>query len=456
MFLTKFNDISKPLNDTWKNLNYKNIECKSKLNIIIHNKKLIHIFDDDIDNIILNVLNYYDNINSFVIFGKNKKDSFEYFKSNFEDDYNLYGIKHMTINYSIIHKIMYQILFPRFIIKTKSDLYDYVMQNYKFLGNYEHNTLDVTILVVCKKNLHKKYPSNDINDDKYSIYFPKTKEEIWNCACVFFSNTTLLFLEKQNIDYFLTKDMEQSKKMFLKYRKWLNNNVSEIYQPQFMLFSSVILFLLGHRAMNDLDLYIHTIPEDIQSKLNELTSDSNFKFLEFKVKNTDNWPNYWDTWLDEWAKKCGAKYFEEILGNPKYHFYFLGVKIISLDCDVIRRLSRQRPRAVADLISLRKRYSYEVNIPSVPNTYIEYIKIDEKTSIEIDELIKKGGILNEQNKEICITYNTDISKFINTIIYVLHTKYRMTFTINEIKRELGMDLEEITKPIKISIKKKNK
>lgn len=457
MILTKFEDISKPMEETWKNLNYKNIECKNKLNFIIKNKKLIHNFDDDIDNIILNILNYYDNVNSFIIFGKNKKDSYKYFVDNFSSDYILYGIKHITINFSLIHKIMYQILFPRFIIKTKHDLNDYIAENYKFIANYENSTIDITILVVCKKNLHKKYPSTDIVDDNYCIYIPKTKEEIWNSACVFFSNSTLSFLEKQNFDFFLTKDMEQSKKMFLKYRKWLNNNISEVYQPQFMLFSSVVLYLLGHRSMNDLDLYIHTIPEDLQEKLNELNDDS-FKFIEFKVKNTSNWPTYWNTWLDEWAKKCGAKYFEEILGNPKYHFYFLGIKIISLECDVERRLSRNRPRAVADLIALRKRYSYNVNIPSIPNVSIQYIKLDEKTKDEISELIRKGGKLNEEHKEICVTSNTDIPKFINTIIYALHTRYRMTFTINEIKRELGMEYEHehtVNKSIKINIKKKS-
>ena len=77
MILTKFEDIAKPLEDTWKNLNYKSIECKNKLNIIISRKKLIHEFDDDVDNIMLHTLNYYDNINCFVMFGKNKNDAYK-------------------------------------------------------------------------------------------------------------------------------------------------------------------------------------------------------------------------------------------------------------------------------------------------------------------------------------------------------------------------------------------
>ena len=467
MILKNFEDIIKPVEETWKKLNYKNIPMKNKLNEIINNKKLIHKFDDDIDNFILYALKYYDNLNSFVIFGKNKKDSYKYYIDNYSKDYSIYGIKYISLKSSLIHKIMYQLLFPRMIIKTKNDLHNYIEEKYKFLHNYKDKDINITILILCKKDLKKKYPLNDVIDDNFCIYIPNTKEEIWHSASLFFSQTTLNFLEKQNFDYFLTKDMETSKKMFLKYRKWLNNNIDMNDQSQFLLYSSVILYLLGHRSMNDLDLYIHDISKELQDKVNELDANTLFNFIDYSVKNTEKWPIYWDTWLDIWAQKCGAKYFEEILGNPKYHFYFLGVKIISLECDVERRLHRCRPRAVADLIALRKRYSYNLIIPPINEKSQQYISIIDKSENEINELINKGGLLNEKNKEICIEYNTDIPKFINTIIYALHTRYKMTFTIEEIKRELNMEIDkkkenyvsnlgnsDFKKNIKIIIKKK--
>jgi hypothetical protein len=440
---------------------------KNKLNMIINNKKLIHNFDDDIDNFILHALKCYDNLNSFVIFGKNKKDSYKYYIDNYSKDYSIYGIKYISLKSQLIHKIMYQLLFPRMIIKTKNDLYNYIQEKYNFLHNYKDKEIDITILIICKKDLKKKYPLNDVIDENFCIYIPNTKEEICHVSSIFFSQTTINFIEKQNFDYFLIKDMEPSKKMFLKYRKWLNNNVDMNNHSQFLLYSSVILYLLGHRPMNDLDLYIHDITKELQEKVNEFSTNSVFKYIDYSIKNTEKWPRHWDTWLDEWAQKCGAKYFEEILGNPKYHFYFLGVKIISLDCDVERRLQRCRPRAVADLISLRKRYSYSVNIPPINEISQQYVSIIDKSKVEIDELIKKGGKINEKNKEVCIEYNTDISKFINTIIYALHTRYRMTFTIDEIKRELNMEIDEkkeryannlnnsdFKKNIKIIVKKK--
>ena len=186
--------------------------------------------------------------------------------------------------------------------------------------------------------------------------------------------------------------------------------------------------------------------------------------MEFKVKNTSNWPNYWNTWLDSWAQKSGAKYFEEILGNSRFHFYFLGMKVISLDCDIVRRIERNRPRAVADLIALKKRYQYKVSIPSIPEKSLKYISIDDKSEETIKKLIDEGGILNELNKEISMETIVDQSKFISTIIYALQTRYKMIFTIDEIKRELNMlgskkifrePLNEDFKKIKVVIKKIN-
>lgn len=463
MILRKFEDLFTPTDEIWKKLDYKNISQRNKINMIISNKKLISEFDDEIDNSILYALNYYDNLNTFIIFGKQKSDSYKYYLDNFKDDYILYGLKHMKINSSILPKIFYQLLFPRMIIKNKHDLSDFLKDEYKFISEYSEINIDISILIICKRNLNKKYPLYDIVKNDFCIYIPNTKEQIIHCASIFFCNSTIKFLELQNLDYFLSKDYESSKKMFLKYRKWQNINIPIEYQSQYMLYSSIVLYLLGHRPMNDLDLYVHKIPKELEETTNELGNNEIFNFIDFKIRNTENWPHYWDTWLDEWAQKCGAKYFEELLGNPKYHFYFLGMKVISLDCDIKRRLSRNRPRAYADLIALRKRYPCKINIPPVPSKLEKFVTIGDKSEYEIRNLIQNGGILNEKNSEILVKYENDISKFINTIIYALSTRYHMTFTENDIRKELNMREIEInkrenelinTKKIKIVIKKK--
>jgi hypothetical protein len=443
MILKELRDIITPYELISKNLGYRNISFKDKTNIIVNNKKLIHVFDDDIDQCILHALNMYDNLNSFVLFGKNKTNAYKYFMDKLNNDYSLYGIKHITVKTSHINKIMYQLLFPRMIIKNKKDFEDFLKETYPFLYNYKDDNIDITLLVVCKRDINKKYPLNSIIESDYIMFIPNTKEEIWHTASLFFCSGSLKFIEIQNFDFFLTKDNENSKKMFLKFRKWLNINVDSINQQQFMLFSSIVLYLIGHRAMSDLDLYVHNIPGEIEEKMNEFSDNKVYDFIDFSVKGTKKWPNHWNAWLDEWSNKCGAKYFEEILANPKYHFYFLGIKVISLDCDVVRRLERNRPRAYADLIALRKRYQYIISIPPIPDTTYKYISVSDKSDEDIELIIRnERGILNKDNKEIKISIQTDISKFINTIIYALHTRYRMKFTSEEIRKELHMRIEK--------------
>ena len=53
--------------------------------------------------------------------------------------------------------------------------------------------------------------------------------------------------------------------------------------------------------------------------------------------------------------------------------------------------------------------------------------------------------MNSENKEISIVCKTDVDKFIKTIIYALELRYRMKFSESDIKRELKMDNEDISK-----------
>ena len=76
MILKNISDIIGVTETIWQNLPYRNTNAKSKINILINNKKLIHEFDDDIDYFVLNAIGKFDNLNSFVLFGKNKSESF--------------------------------------------------------------------------------------------------------------------------------------------------------------------------------------------------------------------------------------------------------------------------------------------------------------------------------------------------------------------------------------------
>lgn len=469
MILTNFKDIVVPTEIIWSNLNYKNIEAKNKINFLINNKKLIHEYDNDIDTFVLNALNYYENLDCIVIFGKGKTASYDYYTNHLKDDTILYGIKSMHLKTSIIIKIMYQLLFLRVSIKTKEDLLNN-LKDIEYINNLKDSTTiqsaDVTVLFLCKKTLNYRY--NEVLDNKYYIYVPESRESLSICSSIFYCESSIKFIKLQNLTNYmninnrktqkederseqLNGNMNKSYSMLHNYRQWIYNNVNYINRNQFTLYSSVILYLLGNREMNDLDLYVHTIPNEDYDKLIEYTNylNLNEKVIDFKVKNRENWPNYWNEWLDNWASKCKARYFEQIIGNSEYHFYFLGLKIISIECDIIRRIERYRPRAYADLIALRKKNSLQINIPQIPSRLPKFESIVNLTKEEIAIKINEGGVLNDKNMEIKFMNPTNMEKFIGTILYALKERYGILLTVEDIYRELNM-----TEKRKIVIKKK--
>ena len=452
MILRKFEELLNPVIEKWKGMKYNDTIAKSGMNLSLANKKVIVEYNDNINEMLLHSLGKYENLNVFILFGKTKTESFQTYTNVYKNDYILWGIKEFILSKKSIIKLLYQLVFLNIVIKSKSHFLDYIKYYYPFISKVEEDSeISVNVLFVCKKDAGKPFPQS-ISEKDYYIFVPKCSEEKWITGTLFYSNKTAEFIELQNFDFFLTKENEKSKEMFLKYRAWLVNNVPLEKQASFMLFSSVVLYLIGNRGMNDLDLYVHHVDEDIQMKLEEFHTNSEYEFMEFRVKGTDNWPHYWDGWLDEWAEKCGAKYFEEILGNPKYHFYFLGVKIISLDCDIQRRIARNRPRATADLIALRKRYKINIRVPAPDKISYEYESVSGKNEDEIREMLAKNleSEYDAKNREIKMVVKNDIGRFLETVQWALSERYKMTFSIDEIKHELHMP---ITNRIKISIKR---
>jgi len=461
MILRSTEELVVPTLKKWDILKFHNNETKSRMNIELANKKLIHKFNYAIDEMMLNALISYENLNSFVIFGKDKVNAFNLYNELFKENYILYGIKTIELNKQDVIKMLYQFIFPRMIIKSKNDLIEYIGTKYPYIAGLNNNELmNISTLILCKRSINDSYPSKDISKQEYCIYIPKTGEEKNICCTIIFCQTTIDFIKLQNFDYFLTKENEKSKKMFLKYKNWLYNNVVLEKQCSFMLFSSIVLYLIGNREINDLDLYIDYVDKEIAEKVKQFDEDETYKYIEYSMKgNESKWPLHWNSWLDEWARKSGAKYFEEVVSCQRFHFYFLGVKIISLNCDIQRRIIRNRPRATADLIALRKRYV----IPKFPKIPIpesfkyEFQSVEDKSENEIRELIRNGGEYIQENKEVKITLKNDIDKFINTVIWSLKERYKMIFTIDEVKHELNMPLlnnnSNIQQRKKIIIKK---
>jgi hypothetical protein len=217
---------------------------------------------------------------------------------------------------------------------------------------------------------------------------------------------------------------------------------------------------LGHRANNDFDMMIFC-KEDLPTfhqplRLFELSGNQPYvekgekgiyDFSYIYSNDAELSRKYYEEFYDKWAQIYGVRKFEEIYTFGKHHMYFLGMKSTVLNQDIIRRQMRNRPRAIADLIALRKRYGFKLDIPKPPKTMEKFQKVESLSLEEKENLLRRGGkqISTYGVDEIKIVESVDEERFLNTIIWALETRYGMDFTLSEVRIELGLEKKSDTK-----------
>ena len=437
-FLIDKKDLFNPIKELWTLIGCKNIEIYDEINKILKENKLINTYNPFIDNACFHSINYYMNINLCAFINLTKRESYQYYVHHFKETHSLYGIKTLKVPFDYVHKILYQIQYQD--ITNYYDLLKAIHNDYPFLDKYNNeDEIEINILLLVNKK-----ETNIIlnNSDTFICLYSNipTKKKVM--SSIFYNEKSLKFIEMQNLKKVLSTDFEENVDEFKELmRKIINYDY--ITQENMMLNSSIILMLMGMRKNNDIDMYIHKVenPESISDNLREIRK------LDFVIKDTKYMPSHWNTWLDEWAQKCGANYFEEIVGFNNYHFYFCGIKFMWLNVDIQRRITRARPASIADLIMLNKVYFMNIKLPKIPNTFFEYKKVEILSEEEKTKLLENGAIYDENNREYKLEKKTNMTIFNNKVKEYLKTRYQCDINIDEIKKFLN-----VSKKIKIKIK----
>lgn len=432
--LTLFN----PIKEYWEFIGCKDINVYEETNKILSENKLINKYNKHIDNACYHSINYYENINLLTCINLSKKESYDYYVNNMKYTHILYGIKTKNIKFNLLLKILYQIKYQ--YVKSYDELVCTINKDYPFFEKYDNEYIEVNILLlISRKNdtfvLEEK--NNCILFYSNNLYQKKI------ISSIFYNENSIKFLEKQNLEKVLSFDFKDNLKEFHNLKDEIFN-YDYLTQENIMITSSTILMLLGMRKNNDTDVYV----DKVKNGDKIIDTFSKIKNVDFQVKNTDKWPMYWDKWLDEWAQKCGAKYFEEILGFHDYHFYYCGIKFMDLDVDIQRRITRSRPASCTDLIMLNKTYNLNITLPKIPETYFEYKGVETLKEKEKDKLLEEGAIYNPDNREYKIEKKTNITVFIKRMQDYFKTRYKNDLSSDQIKDLFGMK-----KKIKIKIKK---
>lgn len=220
---------------------------------------------------------------------------------------------------------------------------------------------------------------------------------IFNKNSIDFLNNQLL---KRHIDMTTTKQ----KNMINTYKSYIKN-LQPIDQIRAMLFSSSVLYMYGVRQMGDIDAYIVNLSAKSPSSSTTLKVINALKKepdTDISLKGTDGWESYWEKYLNKFATIIGSNNFNNLVLDPKYHFYTNGVKLITLKADIQKRLLRLRPQAYADIIAINILFNYDIKLPKIPVSVPFYKDV-------VDPVI-----------------------FVKTIKFALKKKYNINATIDQI------------------------
>lgn len=241
--------------------------------------------------------------------------------------------------------------------------------------------------------LLKKYGDKFRGDDFIHIndHYCQTIEY----AQIYFNKYSRRHLQNFNLNKFYEHDFHKSKVMLLTYKKWLMENTNLLQRMKFCLMSGSTLFTHGVRPTNDIDgLYIdhENIMDNLVRKFffNEKT-----KFF-FSDIGSENWKETWKESNKKWLDLLEIKNINELILNPRYHYYFLGVKVFRLEYEIFRKLKIVgSPKTLADAYYLNLNTEIEINEFNSKQLILNFLKSkDNNYNNKFKHYLKKNYKIN--------------------------------------------------------------
>jgi endonuclease/exonuclease/phosphatase family metal-dependent hydrolase len=157
------------------------------------------------------------------------------------------------------------------------------------------------------------------------------------------------------------------------YKKILQNNFNLLEMERFILMSSFVIFTYGTRPFADLDgtvLYDPVPDNAFLKKYNmwfDITGKKYQPYIDLTMEGTIRYKDYIGVFKNKIAKILGVRGMRELILNPKYHYYFFGIKTIILPFELIQKVFRFRPKSLVDIIKVGEIIKKKFKIPKIPN-----------------------------------------------------------------------------------------
>jgi endonuclease/exonuclease/phosphatase family metal-dependent hydrolase len=357
------------------------------------------------DKIILEYSKCFSDNNFIVVYPKalSKKDKLKDFFKLLDNNGRVYYKKFLTINYYQAYNILFQL----YANVPRMKCNNHIIYKLNRLGFKIGYTNEILIVVYQHLNIANKINGSSTpfkselrniflsEDIKNTIIDPQLDSYPREYDYIHVNDT---FNETINYSYlFLDANTIESTKKQLSWRllefsdgfKLLNTLLELLFKlplidrNKLLVFSSATLFSYGIRDMNDIDAMVLdniNFNEDIKQFIIK-----NDKILDIYFNNAHDKTNKnkeWEDTLNERAEILGASNFNELIINPKYHYYFMGIKLLTMSNEIIIRNMRARPAQITDLLAISRLLNINIDT-SIPDS-IQLYNLVKKTTETIN------------------------------------------------------------------------
>lgn len=383
----------------------------------------LYDFDYELDELLLQYVKCIPNMSIMIVWSVANISKSDITKSSIygelEKNGDIHAIKEIVVTQKQLQGIIYQAYYDKGVFKqfeaVKSKAFKcgsrnnqnrlfiifYVAKNRQLITG-----TDAPFKVQLRKILKSESGNKeDIKDNLY-LHISDTFSEAIELAQLFCNKNSMRLLQYQRLDRLMKGNYWKSFTFFMTLKSFMHSLIKPIDHIRFMLFSSIVLFSLGLRNVNDIDLIIHNLPNGANTQtpsffnvIETYLENENTKFPfvvdGVSIKGRNGWvvggdKEYLIDWFEkDWPSLFGAASLDDIILNPKFHYYFFGMKIVSIEGDTKRRIQRSRPASYADLLAMKFFVDDKLIIPPIPDGYWKSHVYYDFTEKEKQDLVKK-------------------------------------------------------------------
>ena len=329
-------------------------------------------------------------------------------------NYMIYAIKKIQLSTKAAHSLIYQMYAYHYKLKKMNHIEKYC-EKIGWIGGDDDRYITV-FLIEQKNNTNRS--NRGTSNKRMLIPYCHLSDSFMNTIVLsktYFNENSIKFLHTQLLDNILSNRFKKCNILLNSFVNYLFKNIELFDIDKFMVISGSVLYSHGLRQCSDVDFFINNNPNIFKTKnfVNKiekylLNENTKFFFTDGYTKLIPNlyWKDFWVDWHSEWASTFGASNMIETIYDPKFHYYYMGIKYLIIDAEVNRRNLRGRPNALSDLIAYNKL---------------------------LGKNIKINPVKKETIKDDVVTKTTE-SKFLSVLKWSLQYKYQIKMSIDELKK----------------------